>query len=1169
MKQLCAVLFLLGCTLSIYANISVTGSSNNLYLRLDESVEISITCVSDTTERLTPALGLPAGCSFLSDKINITLLDIETYPKLVSAGVPFTVRFYIHSLDDPTIQNDPICEAACLDSSFVLSFFQVDGDPVTTSGTSIDVNRPSSNNGVLQDIIAGFGGTPFQNPSFGIDVNFTTVSDTSALVSSFNPLTERLMLYIDWDNAEGIHPYNFLEISWPVKDPSVSTCFYNMVSDMFIPGGGDLELYDGTLINQLGGAAVTGFDLGEEITQAPIGGGGGQFNFDLGVGVNVFDVTDQATQCGTFYQNLAYAANSQLFAAFFHSGGWFTLRRFWLVRMELAGCSAANPSFQISSTADFQIDKAEIVRTYQNGSSSYGVKGSVAVPADWLQGGDFLESDYTIDWYLLKNDSGGNELIASDSNTTVLNLSNLGFDLPDGTDSGIDETFQLMAVISYQNQAFLSTTVELETPVDHHQVAGSPFFLTEYINSEDGQAEDAILDPGEGVDVQFELADGLTLTGVRYGYFSGTSKVYEDGSVLHADDSTDQVGVNGYWPTPLIYLDESISISGSSITLPYLLLESLAKSEATFFIEVSYSSGTVPVTFTYGYQLRELDNLQEVDLYGQIEQFNGFSEFSSTDFTRVAVVDPGLHPTSPPPPSGSQLWSFDGTKWVCAAPSSAAEDELHRLVTPVLPLLPDAVLQFDHQTFLISWQEGGYIEYKTMLNSVVVQDWENIEAIAKSPTNLYDPSSTAPEGNSQLRNQGINNWVKSVGPQTVIIPLDDNELGNANQIVFRFTYQAPFTDDTGSGDKWHISNLQLNYLDLVRDNIFRVDLDRILDLCATNGAVYFQDDSPYDASDFNFTWYANRAELYQGLGQKGSSQAPEYFGELATTEQFVEMELISSPNGSVRIYPFNVQEGSPFTFCDLVVLSQNTNEAITAWPDQYTILDYLADYILCSTEDGDDCKAEYLVDDFNRVIGPSGMGSPETDVTYNQVTNLFTHTPVGATINRIQNDAFILTSEITDWNRDQNGYTMASIWIDNPQLSYDAGLDRFEFQPNDGGLNKFKVLAPPPYHFTYDEMVQEYQGAVGTPIFGVDARSQDAMVLFEAIKDDYAFWIVDEVNAVSTYEIGYDQVINEYYIVSPTGIGDTYDRDTTVGSGDPPLHSSSEVKIWADGVTGP
>ena len=603
-------------------------------------------------------------------------------------------------------------------------------------------------------------------------------------------------------------------------------------------------------------------------------------------------------------------------------------------------------------------------------------------------------------------------------------------------------------------------------PLEPKPASGSPLFSVTYDFEEDGSQVDNILDPGERANVNFGFDDGLTFTSVRYGYFSGTTKVYNNGTAVHANGTTSTVGVAGDWPDPLIYLEENTTITGTSITLPYTLLEGTAKSNDTFFIETTMDAMTrqltpAPVTMTYGFQLNELENLQLVDLNGQIEEVDGFEGYSSSDFSRIARSDPGLIAT-PPSPSGVQLWNF-GTTWVCNAPSSPLENELHTLTTPILDLRPDATLEFSHQTFFSSLQEGGFIEYQTYFNSSVLQSWQNIATLALNPQNLYDASLYS-GGNSQLSQNGFDTWVNGLASEQMVrIPLNDTFLGSANQIAFRFVYQAPGDDPTGSDNKWSVRDIKLIYEDLRQDNIFKVDMDITLDLCATNGNVILLNSSPYNENNFDYTWYGSKTDLYQGIVLKGKSRMPQTIRESRSYQQYVEMELIGSPQFSTRIHRLTVSDGPEYDFCDLFDFPQFPQAAITLWPNQMDITILLTDYLLCATEQGDDCKSEYFLRRLHQVEGPAELSFPRTSVSYDLNANLFSQSPLGTSISRAQNEGFISFALLEDWNQDQNGKTLVSTWINNTQLTYNSLQNAFVFDPNDPGLSKIKSVPSPSY----------------------------------------------------------------------------------------------------------
>jgi len=1160
-------IFLVGCLSSIFivfnafADITVTQVTQNSALELDRSILIEVTFSSDTTERVIPMLNLPASCSSLEPLINITPAAPGELPLLASAGTPVDVAFWVHSLEDPTSPGDGICHNTCLDSPFELTFERLDGSTVPISSQpALVIQPPASDADVLKSVIAGFTGPSFFHTGFGIDITLNQVTDTTALMSNFDTATDRLILYIDWNNSSGTHPENFLEIAFPVRDPS-NPCFFNWI-DAIANG---LDLYPGSPINYFGDEDLTGFPRGSTISQAPIGGAGTQVD-PTGQGVNLFDVTQAATQCGNFYQNLDYAASSNLFVPFYHSGGWWILRRMFLLHMELDGCAALDPSFQISNNQQFSISDLEITRHIEQGAQRFSLTSTLRVPSKWLLNSQTLKSSYRIDWYLKKNDDAGTELLVASTDSPYLEVASLPVELSSTNTPSYLNDYHLLAVVSYQNSSFISTELPFELPYDNQIELVNSLFSSTFQFEIDGPDEDAILDPGEQVDIVFNFKPGTSFTNLSYGYLDGSSIIYNDGSVLLANGSTATVG-EGFWPSALMEMDSSINIVSNQVELPFLLLEAPSTANRTFFLQTRQRIPDVfgnlaTVNLNYQFQLNEKDIELGIDLNGQTISSDSLAGIPPSSFSSEARSTQTITP-NPSTPSGDQLW-HQSTDWTCSAPASALENELHTLTTPPLAFSDRATLKFMHQTFFQTDSEGGYIEYQTYKGASVIQSWQNVASVSPGAVNLYDMYQLQ-GGGSELDLQDQNNWVRAMDQEELVqIPISLTGLDEATSIAFRFVYQAPLDVNTGSSDKWTLRDLQLINHDYQRDNLFSVDLTQVHNPCSEVGGVVFLPSSPYAPEDFSYIWYADKDELYQGVGIQGTQKVPMLFKNRNVTQGYVEMLYELGGQAARRIYQLSMQGQSLFTFCELVDVPSSPGGDIALWPASLTILDIVRDYLECPNEAGEDCQAEYLAGNLSVVEGPDSLGYPRTSYSYDATDNLFQQAPLGTTQERSPNGLFIAFDDLLDWNRDQNGETLSSQWVQNTQLSYRQDQNDFLFEPNDPGLGTGALMAGPPYVMTY----LEFKQVATDPEPLVDGRFEEFMGLFETRKTEYANWIVSQVNlAQSKYVLGYDELTQSYFFVSPSGISDTLFRADTSGSGDPPMWLSTQVKTWADGIT--
>ncbi|PIE02379.1 MAG: hypothetical protein CSA81_07660 [Acidobacteria bacterium] len=1144
------------CKIVIFFFISYAYSSINIdsysiagytdeQLRVDETIELVIDCraVSTGETNLIPHLNLPASCSGFENRVNITLKDAQNYPVSVSSGQSFSVSFYVHMMNDTTEDGDgSLCTSTCLEGSgFELSFTRgLDGTSPAVTGEELILLAPGNNVGYLKNVLVGRINQPVDLHSANWDLIYNDVNDTSIFMSDFNPEVDRLMLYLDWDSESGTIPWNgFDGFTIPIAGNGASSppnCNYQFLNDL---SNGTLELYTGTAIHDMGNSIDTGsMEPGDLIVQAPLGGGGGPVH-TYGTGVNLFDITEMVTGCGVAYQNLDFNQNATVFSFIDCRASWAVIRQVAIVHMEQQGCSSVNPSFLVENDDEFILNNTEVTRyiNESNGNEMLEVETSISIPSEWENNGQ-LASDFQVEWYIL-SDSEIERVFVSDNRA-------LTFD--EQIDGGL-ESFKIMAVVSYNSgQAYVSKTSELfNIPIESQ-------FTFDFDQAE--LTPDSYQDPGEDMQVVFNYTSGISVTGLTYGYIDlNDTKVYYkpfsgsyDGILSNASYVTVGGGAGDYWPNPAFRLldsGQSLQTTGS-VTLPYRLLEANQKSSCTFFVEIKQNFSNSEFTYTHKYNLYELDAQQTFDLNAELEtidRFNGVDQ--SSEFSHEAREDNLL---SQPVPSNQDLWQYQEIngemQWVCEAPSNNQENELHTLTTSTASLTDEMTLEFWHKRDFSTWTEGGFIEYQTYnLLGAIVQPWQNIEQIAILPTNLYDTDALG-GGNSKLAAEGDSTWVTADGTWTkVSVPFVRQS--NWSSIAFRFVFQSPTSNNTTGSYKWQIRDIELDYQDLLRDNVFHINLDAMLNLCFTGETVEFLDPE-VDPEDYNYVWYESKEELYDGIGTPGSNKLP--FASRSVREGSIYYVKIKhgSNTGPSRIYPFLIDDtGTNGSFCDLInIFNEPGQYRIEGWPETYDVRDLL----FCDGESDKDCQAAYLVKHLNKVYYREANNPTQlilAEVTYDAVLNQYVYDRTGSTQSRDNQNGMKVFDEIQAWVHVNNGLTIAQA----PRMddvSFNTVSLNFIFNPE--SVSSPSVV-PPGY---YQKSILDLS-PVGSQV--------DIEAWLELKKQEHAAWIVDQVNSnTSSYEIEYvNQPSPQYQFVTPSMPGEVLQRD--IGW---QMQSYDTVKDWAD-----
>lgn len=826
-RSIAILAFLTFCAGSFAQTFTVNGRTTpgGDLLKLDQSLRVvyNVTA-SGLTQPVVPELVVTNAS--LAESVNVTWEGTSAVTSLSN------LAFNIHVYDDDTLCSQTL--------NFELRFYssQFTGYIVAnpTSSSLMQFDTTGGGQIVLTDTIADTQTLPWPLTSNSQSNHFLQLGNVPQ-ATILNP-ENRIYFWADYNLAGQAWGSQFLFFLYQLDNQG---CALNASIDI-----GTMPQVEGEVVD----ATVT---PNETLELAPLGGAGS--GPTLGLGINIFDVTDinpaDPDCASSVRQSIDYSAGGIFNLVWNYAGINTTVRRFGLFVGQVGGCTALVDNFGTPPAAgSFRVDDFYL--------SSYGnVEATLEVPAAWGSGGT-LGSDFRLTWYL-----------RTDSSAQVLGGETQDLDLSVNTSLNIEnpEDYYLEARIRHTGSDAMVSTISRDY---NHNIAydlqsisfqrGEQIAIT-------GGAQDSYLDPGEilGVPLQLTVPGGgsLPTLGFEHGLVidANANGTVDASDTFLTGDSASAGGVN------IRFIPRQVTGGSSStnVTLFYELLTAHTLPDVWFYLETERTDGG-GTTSTY----RRYFSLQ--DEFGLTRDLNAeiTTELYSYDFGQGSGAPDWSATVSTTPNGTSGSWEYgtsDGA-WIGDGGTHVSNaDEAYRLASPVFPIGADSNVNFQHLPQFSFNQSGGMLQFRARTAGGAWTQWDNFVDNYCSSCGYYNSIPFPSLPSSILSDEMV--WMSNEETtQSVSVDIP-NSLGNLrDELQLRFVFADPSLVDTGRSDgptHWEVYNFNYQTTRLTEDNIFGIDFDQLEWDACDDPRLEFESWAPVGVNDLTFEWYASLDDLYDDV----------------------------------------------------------------------------------------------------------------------------------------------------------------------------------------------------------------------------------------------------------------------------------------------------------------
>jgi hypothetical protein len=672
---------------------------------------------------------------------------------------------------------------------------------------------------------------------------------------------------------------------------------------------------------------------------ADFGFGGGDRVDDVGLGVNIFDITDvNLTLCNGTARELASDDLSQLYNLEYNlvNPGTMIMREIKLYLGRQGTCSALVENFGTTPGNNFRITNFFI-------SSDGDISADLVVPSLWRNGSlQELDSDFRVRWYLRQDD----EII-----DLGINDRNLALDVQAGAIFNPQDYFLEARITKVSNGSQVSV-INRDTAHDVAYQEGVPI-----VDFEEPQGGDDFLDPGELLTLPVTITPGdsssIPLGNLISGY------VIDQNGNRTIDDSDSFVFNNNGLPNDVNFrIIDPVSLGNNLFNFPFELAYAPNDKKVWLFIEAQFNTGGETATYR-----RYIDLAQKFGVTDALNEDDRQLQFAF-DFTSSSHTEDNWSTLNTNIPQGGGVsggWSHAATSgWTGLGAQTPAEDDtLFSLQSGLLPIGRDATLDFRHLPNFPFNQAGGLLEYRIVnASGTPITTWQDLVTAAAQPGEIsYHPLPYPSTFASYLAGKRV--WMNQSSVTIPTVFLDDTlTIGNfflnqgyqsgSDQVQFRFVMNDPSLnpiDSRASGTvRWDVERFDYAANLFVDDNYFGVDPTQLAyDGCSGTPSLVFTNlPDGISVDDLDFEWFEDLAALLSGNpGTTGTPTVP--FSPNSNNELYFA-SVSFALTATTRIYPVSVTNAFDcvVTCLDQVdALDQILVDANTSWPTERSVVDYV------------------------------------------------------------------------------------------------------------------------------------------------------------------------------------------------------------------------------------